>query len=110
MIVLSYDAILQVNKAEETAHGSLAEAQAKAREVVAAAQNTAGERLAQMRKQLAAETAEVLRIEREKNEADLARWSALAGKDCDLLREKSLPHLDAAVSRVMERVMGQWHS
>lgn len=66
---MSYDAILQVSKAEEIARANLLEAQNRARERIAAAQNAAEQKLADVKKQLGAETAEALAEERKRNEA-----------------------------------------
>ena len=103
---MSYDAILQVSKAEEIARANLLEAQNRARERIAAAQNAAEQKLADVKKQLGAETAEALAEERKRNEAYAADQAALSGQDCDRLRERAAAHIDAAVARVMERVMG----
>ena len=103
---MSYDAILQVSKAEEIARANLLEAQNRARERIAAAQNAAEQKLADVKKQLGAETAEALAEERKTNEAYAADQAAQTGHDCDRLRERAAAHMDAAVARVMERVMG----
>ena len=103
---MSYDAILQVSKAEETARATLLEAQNKARERIAAAQGAAAEKLAAAKKQLAAETAGELADEREKNEAYAAEQLELSRQECDRLREQARGHMDRAVACIMERVMG----
>ena len=103
---MSCDAILQVSKAEETARANLLQAQNTARERVTAAQNAATDKLAAAKKQLAGESALAVAQEREKNEAYAAGELAKTGQDCDRLREQAMAHMDKAVARIMERVMG----
>lgn len=104
---MSYDAILQVSKAEEIARANLLEAQNRARERIAAAQNAAEQKLADVKKQLGAETAEALAEERKRNEAYAADPGSSVRSGLRPVSENwAAAHMDAAVARVMERVMG----
>ena len=103
---MSYDAILQVGKVEETACTILLNAQSEARDRVAAAHSAAEEQLASVKKQLASENAAALTSEQEKNNAYTAQQLAASEQDCERLRQQAASHMDAAVASIMERVMG----
>lgn len=102
---MDHDAILQISGAEESARSTLQKAQAEARERVTAAQNAAERLLSETRRNLAGESADAAAQEQKKAELYAAERLEEANRECDSLRRQAESNMDAAVVRIMERVM-----
>ena len=106
VIRLSLEAIKQISETELSAQRCITDAQAKARDIISHAQQTAAQEYDSAIKQAAAQAAEALAGARHRGEDMAGQQLSEYRRRCEALQTQAQSRMDKAVAIVMERVVG----